>query len=65
MCVVKGLQAPSCLCPSVRELLKLYLQWQVTAGGEEQLFNHFEVGLLLVKKDLDVVGAQRHWLGRV
>lgn len=64
MCVAKGLQAPSCLCPSVHELLKLYLQWQVTAGEEKQLFNHFEVGQLLVKKDLDIVsGRGTGWAG--
>lgn len=62
---MKGLQASSCLCPSVHVLLKLYLQWQVAAGEEKQLSNRVEVGLLLVKKDLDVIGAQRHWLGQV
>lgn len=64
MCLAKALQAPSCLCPRVCELLKLYLQWKVTGGEEKQLSNHVEVGLLSVKKDLDV-GAQRCWLGQV
>lgn len=65
MCFMKGLQAPSCLCPPVRELLKLYLQWKVTGGEEKQLSNHVDVGLLSVKKDLDVSGAQRCWLSQV
>lgn len=50
MCFVKDLQAPSCLCPPVCEVLKLYLQWKVPGEEEKQLSNHVEVGLLLVKK---------------
>lgn len=51
--------------PTGRELVKLCLQWKVTGGEEKQLSNYGEVGLLSLKKEPDISGAQRCWLSQV